>query len=133
MANQRLLGKPHIWLCTHSRLPAAYLDMNIFIYIHILRKHGGLLSPVCWGKDKHLFPAQARIKKQFPTPTEICYNKINIKPVLSPVGAAVARSLDMGKVTGSIPVLGTIYSHPLWVAFYLYHSKTSKHACQGGA
>ena len=28
---------------------------------------------------------------------------------LSPVGAAVARSLDMGKVTGSIPVLGTIF------------------------
>lgn len=27
---------------------------------------------------------------------------------LSPVGAAVARSLDMGKATGSIPVLGTI-------------------------
>ncbi len=25
---------------------------------------------------------------------------------LRPVGAAVARSLDMGKVTGSIPVLG---------------------------
>ena len=27
---------------------------------------------------------------------------------LSPVGAAVARSLDMGKVIGSIPILGTI-------------------------
>ena len=26
---------------------------------------------------------------------------------LSPVGAGVARSLDMGKVTGSIPVLGS--------------------------
>ena len=31
---------------------------------------------------------------------------------LSPVGAAVARSLDMGKVTGSIPVLGKFENHP---------------------
>ena len=29
---------------------------------------------------------------------------------LSPVGAAVARSLDMGKVIGSNPILGTIYN-----------------------
>ena len=29
---------------------------------------------------------------------------------LSPVGAAVARSLDMGKATGSIPVLGKFKS-----------------------
>ncbi len=28
---------------------------------------------------------------------------------LSPVGAAVARSLDMGKATGSIPVLGRFF------------------------
>ena len=28
--------------------------------------------------------------------------------VLSPVGAGVARSLDMGKVIGSNPILGTI-------------------------
>ena len=80
-----------------------------YIYIHTyIASARRIAFPVCWGKDKHLFPAQARIKKQFPTPTEICYNKINIKPVLSPVGAAVARSLDMGKVIGSIPILGTI-------------------------
>ena len=31
---------------------------------------------------------------------------------LSPVGAAVARSLDMGKATGSIPVLGKFKKLP---------------------
>ena len=38
-----------------------------------------------------------------------CENKYDIMKVdFRPVGAAVARSLDMGKATGSIPVLGTI-------------------------
>ena len=35
-----------------------------------------------------------------------------MKVDLSPVGAAVARSLDMGKVTGSIPVLGNFKTRP---------------------
>ncbi len=36
---------------------------------------------------------------------------------LSPVGAAVARSLDMGKATGSIPVLGKFKKLPFWELF----------------
>ena len=36
---------------------------------------------------------------------------------LSPVGAGVARSLDMGKVIGSNPILGKIRKPPFWVVF----------------
>ena len=42
-----------------------------------------------------------------------------MKVDLSPVGAAVARSLDMGKVTGSIPVLGNLKSH-LYGGFVIF-------------
>ena len=40
---------------------------------------------------------------------EIATGNLKILLVLSPVGAVVARSLDMGKVTGSNPVLGNFY------------------------
>lgn len=40
---------------------------------------------------------------------EIATIILKILLVLSPVGAVVARSLDMGKVTGSNPVLGNFY------------------------
>lgn len=40
---------------------------------------------------------------------EIATGNLKILLVLSPVGAVVARSLDMGKVTGSNPVLGIFY------------------------
>ncbi len=40
-----------------------------------------------------------------------------MKVDLSPVGAAVARSLDMGKATGSIPVLGKFRNPPKWRVF----------------
>ena len=42
-------------------------------------------------------------KLHFP---KMCYNTNGFRPV----GAAVARSLDMGKVIGSIPILGTIFN-----------------------
>ena len=48
-----------------------------------------------------------------------------------PVGAAVARSLDMGKVTGSIPVLGTSFiPNPAFAGFPAERVEDKRYARQ---
>ena len=56
---------------------------------------------------------------------EIATANLKILLVLSPVGAAVARSLDMGKVTGSNPVLGIFYWQFLPIKYALVGTTTA--------